>query len=79
MFLTKKEIDSFLVTKGYAKTTVGIMSRRMRMLDKMDIRTKDAIWDRFRNYSSGYRRQLYRAIVFTSEISSLKFKTGGLI
>ena len=67
---TKEEVDDFLRTKGYAKTTVRKMSSCMRMLDKMDIRTKEAVWDRFYNYTSTYRGDLYRAITLTNELCS---------
>ncbi len=80
MFLTKKEIDNFLVTKGYAETVVRNMSSYIRMLNKMGIRTKDSVWDQFYNYSSEYRSQLYRALSLTNELSfskSLKFSKKG--
>ena len=57
--LAKKEVDDFLRAKGYHKSTVQNMSSVIRMLDKMGIRTKEAVWDRFYRYSSSYRKHLY--------------------
>ena len=80
IIFNEKEIDGFLTAKGYARTTIKPILRCMRMLDKMDIRTKEAVWDRFRNYSSGYHRMFYRAIVLMNEFYSLKATgKGGLI
>jgi hypothetical protein len=70
--LEKEEVDDFLRAKGYAKNTVRNTSLLMRMLDKMDIRTKEAVWDRYYNYTSSYRSDLRRAIVLTNELCSYK-------
>jgi hypothetical protein len=70
--ITKKEADDFLRAKGYCESTVRNTSSLIRMLDKMDIRTKEAVWDRYYNYTSSYRSDLCRAIVLTNELYSYK-------
>ena len=67
---TKKEADDFLRSKGYCKNTVRNTSSLIRMLDKMDIRTKEAVWDRYYNYTSSYRSDLCRAVTLTNELYS---------
>jgi phosphoglucomutase len=70
--ITKEEADNFLRSKGYAKSTVQWMSSVIRMLDRMGIRTKEEVWQRFYKYSAKYRRHLYGAIVLTEEMEKEK-------
>jgi hypothetical protein len=67
---TKEEVDDFLRAKGYAKNTVRNRSSLIRGLNKMGIRTKEAVWDRYYNYTSAYRGDLYQAITLTNDLCS---------
>jgi hypothetical protein len=70
--ITKEDADDFLRSKGYAKSTVQWMSSVIRMLDRMGIRTKEEVWQRFYKHPGNYRRHLYGAVALMEEMEKEK-------
>ena len=66
--ITKKDVEDFLRAKNLSDATIQYTFSEMQMLDRIGIRSKEEIEDKYRNYTARYRYQLRRALDFTNEM-----------